>query len=270
MSVAASGAGDKFNYMGAPARALGDTELQALRALRLLAESHVRTALKRAGNDLEVLKAASTPGDFIDLGWLDQYIFLAEDLWEHGINVVNDLFGSRMSMPLAPRQYVWNLARNAIDESRESYLDLLKALVQKHAYPLNGEPVLGEFRTGSAVQYGDVRGLLVQLGGGSVDPTVELYGGVTTGTTMQNYLAETGINAEQKIWLYGWEEQPRRTFNGHLQMDGLVFEEWDDNGLIISPQDRWLRRNYYAPGDHWGCACVVSPYFPNMGEPFEI
>jgi uncharacterized protein with gpF-like domain len=100
---------------------------------------------------------------------------------------------------------------------------------------------------------------------------VTLTGGITTGTHMSEWLADSGVNTNQKIWLYGWEEKPRRrTFNGHLQMDGLVFEEWDDDGLIIAPQDRWLRRNYYAPGDHWGCACVVAPYFPNFGEPFEI
>lgn len=159
----------------------------------------------------------------------------------------------------------------AIEDAREAYLSLVKALVDKHAFPLTNDPVYGEFRSGSAVQFGDVRGLLTKLGGGSADPEVALnYGGVTTGKLMQDYLNEADVNTNQKIWLYGWEEQPRRTFNGHLQMDGLVFEDWDDNGLIIAPQDRWLRRNYYQPGDHWGCACVVAPYFPNMGEEFEI
>jgi hypothetical protein len=152
----------------------------------------------------------------------------------------------------------------------ESYRDLLRILITDRAYNPIKEPVFGEFRVGDQVQYGDVRPLLVRLGGGSIDPEVTLQGGVTTGRYMRDYLAEGGISSDQKIWLYGWEEQPRRTFNGHLQMDGLVFEQWDDNGLIIAPQDRWLRRNYYAPGDHWGCACVVAPYFPNFGEPFMV
>lgn len=202
------------------------------------------------------------------MAWADQFGLLAEDLWDNGLTVIDGLFRA-YSKPVPPRSFIRGLASTAVDDAKRGYLDLVQALVEKHAFAM--EPRYGEFRTGSAVQYGDVRGLLVRLGGGSVDPEVPLhYGGVTTGSTMQEYLAESDINTDQKIWLYGWEEQPRRTFNGHLQMDGLVFEEWDDNGLIISPQDRWLRRNYYAPGDHWGCACVVSPYFPNMGESFEF
>lgn len=184
---------------------------------------------------------------------------------------MDDLFRLSWGVPLPPQSMLLNLARAGVEEATESYLDLLKALIEKHAFSASKPPlVVGEFNVGNVVQYGDVRGLLVKLGGGSADPSVPLLGGITTGTTVQDYLSGTGVNTNQKIWLYGWEEQPRRTFNGHLQMDGLVFEAWDDNGLIISPQDRWLKRNYYAPGDHWGCACVVAPYFPNFGQPFEI
>jgi hypothetical protein len=251
-------------------REIGESDLDALKAIRTLAESHVTQALKLVGEDLAVLRAASDPYDFIDLAWIDEFGLLAEDLWVRGFDLIEEIFGIRMGMTLAPRNVVLGIGQQAVAQARESYLDLLSALIEKHAYPLKGEPVLGEFRTGNAVQYGDVRGLLVKLGGGSTSPEISLVGGITTGTTMQDYLAETGINTNEKIWLYGWEEQPRRTFNGHLQMDGLVFEDWDDNGLIISPQDRWLRRNYYAPGDHFGCACVVAPYFPNMDEPFAI
>ena len=93
---------------------------------------------------------------------------------------------------------------------------------------------------------------------------------VTTGTTMREWLRANGIDMDKKIWLYGYEDEPRRTFNGHLQMDGLVFEKWDDDGLVIAPQDAWLRRTHYAPGDHWGCACVVAPYIPNFGDDYVL
>jgi hypothetical protein len=81
-------------------------------------------------------------------------------------------------------------------------------------------------------------------------------------------LSANNITTDQKMWLYG--ETVRRTFNGHLQMDGLVFTDWHDRALQISPQDRWIRSDYYRPGDHWGCACVVVPYIPNFGAPEPI
>jgi uncharacterized protein with gpF-like domain len=86
---------------------------------------------------------------------------------------------------------------------------------------------------------------------------------------MTEWLRANGIETDQKIWLYGYDE-PRRTFNGHLQMDGLVFSKWDDPGLAIAPQDAWLRRTHYAPSDHWGCSCIVAPYIPNMGPDFKL
>jgi hypothetical protein len=85
---------------------------------------------------------------------------------------------------------------------------------------------------------------------------------------MQDWLTQNGVGTAQKIWLYG--DQSRRVFNGHLQMDGLVFEDWQDEALDISPQDGWLKRDKYAPGDHWGCGCIVAPYLPNWGDPFSV
>lgn len=206
------------------------------------------------------------------MSWIDEFGILADELWASGLDVVSDVFGrAGFISRYAPNAVTTSLIAQNIELAMANYLDLVKALVERHAFNGIKDPiVLAEINKGGVVQYGDVRGLLVQLGGGSADPEVSLMGGVTTGMTMKEYLRESGVDTNQKIWLYGWEEEPRRTFNGHLQMDGLVFEHWDDNGLIISPQDRWLRRNYYAPGDHWGCACVVAPYFPNMGEPFMI
>jgi uncharacterized protein with gpF-like domain len=86
---------------------------------------------------------------------------------------------------------------------------------------------------------------------------------------MREWLRSNGIDTDLKIWLYGLNEV-RRTFNGHLQMDGLVFDKWDDPALRIAPQDAWLRREFYAPGDHFGCACVVAPYIPNYDQPFQL
>jgi hypothetical protein len=152
--------------------------------------------------------------------------------------------------------------------STHYYDELLRAMIGKNTS--RRDPIYGEFLSGNTVQYGDVRPLLSRLGGGSTDPTVQLAGGITSGTTMREWLRSNGIDTDKKIWLYGYDDDPRRTFNGHLQMDGLVFDDWEDEGLKIAPQDAWLRRTHYAPGDHWGCACVVAPYIPNFGDEYQL
>jgi hypothetical protein len=130
---------------------------------------------------------------------------------------------------------------------------------------------MGEFVTGSLVQYGDIRPLLSALGGGTTDPSVQLQGGIGTGQIFADAARNQGADlGNERIWLYGYDEQPRRVFNGHLQMDGLVFTDWNDDGLRISPQDAWLRVTHYYPGDHYGCSCIVAPYVPNLGNEFDI
>jgi hypothetical protein len=219
---------------------IGSVDLVAIKALRNLADEHLKKALVAAGS---AVTAAATPDDFIDPVWIDEFALVAEDLWSFGLVTIDDLFRLSGYPPLPPLSRITSIVAGAVEDARGSYLDLLRFLISDKAFSLTKEPVFGEFRVGDQVQYGDVRELLVKLGGGSLDPEVTLQGGITTGRHMSEYLGEAGINSDQRIWLYGWEEQPRRTFNGHLQMDGLVFEEWDDDGLIIAPQDRWLRRN---------------------------
>lgn len=229
--------------------------------MQRLTQEHVSLALDRIGGSVT---AASDPSEFIDEFWSDEFRVLANDAW----NIGEDLIVSLSPGAMIPRRFISNLIEDGIEQSRQSYSDLLKALIADRAFNPLKEPVYSEFRQGDLVQYGDVRPLLVKLGGGTIDPTVQLIGGVTTGKTTQDWFEASGITTNQKIWLYGYEEEPRRTFNGHLQMDGLVFESWTDSDLAIAPQDYWIKRSHYQPGDHWGCACVVAPYFPNFGEPF--
>lgn len=227
-----------------------------LKAFRDLAETHVRKASTKA------VTAAANPSDYIDQSFLDDFVDLATGAWDEALGVVTATFGS---LPIPILQGTIN---SGIRESVNYYDELLRALVGKNAFPQ--QPVYGEFMKGAVVQYGDVRPLLARLGGGSTEPTVQLAGGITSGTTMTEWLRSNGIDTDKKIWLYGYEDEPRRVFNGHLQMDGLVFDSWQDDALLIAPQDYWLRRGHYVPGDHFGCACVVAPYFPNFGDDYVL
>lgn len=242
---------------------LGQFDLQQLRNYRDMAERHVRSALSS-------LRAAADPTELIAELFLDEFADAAVLTWANGRGLVTSLFGE------LPNPIYQSVVTAAIKESRSHYQELLRTLIGQKAYGLKA-PIFGEFITGepghntrALVQSGDVRPLLVTLGGGTTDATVPLMGGITSGHTMREWLRSNGIDTDKKIWLYGYETEPRRTFNGHLQMDGLVFEDWNDDGLKIAPQDAWLRRSHYAPGDHWGCACIVAPFIPNYDEAYTL
>lgn len=245
-----------------PGAALGRFDLEQLKKYRLMAERHVQTALG-------VITAAADPSEFIDSIFLTEFAEAAAVTWGDATGLVTALFGD------LPNPLYESTITAAIKSSTNYYQELLRSLINKKFNPR--DPYFGEFISGepghntrALVQSGDVRPLLVNLGGGSTDASVPLMGGVTSGNTMREWLRSNGIDTDQKIWLYGYESEPRRTFNGHLQMDGLVFTDWDDKGLIISPQDAWLRRTHYQPGDHWGCACIVAPFIPNYGDAYLL
>lgn len=243
-----------------PGDTLARFDVEVLKKIRDMAERHVKDAVTRADG---VLIAGADPGAFIVPEFMDEFMTVASASWDEGIGAVYGLLGDLA----APASSV--VITRGIQDAANLYEDMLKALISRGSTALRN-PILGEFRSGSLVQYGDVRPILSQLGGGSADVSVPLSGGITSGNTMREWLRSNGIDTDKKIWLYGYEDQPRRTFNGHLQMDGLVFENWDDEGLLIAPQDAWLRRSHYQPGDHWGCGCVVAPYVPNLGEPYIL
>lgn len=238
-----------------PAAALVTFDLHELKQYREMAERHVRTSIKS-------IIAAATASDFIEPEFLEEFVNMAYQSWDDATGLITSLFGD-LPIPIYK-----SVIEAAIKESSNYYLELLKGIINKKAF--NGRtPIFGEFITGDIVQYGDVRPLLVQLGGGSVENPITLQGGFTTGMNMREWLRSNGIDTDKKIWLYGFDE-PRRTFNGHLQMDGLVFDSWDDEALRIAPQDAWLRVPKYFPGDHFGCGCMVGPYIPNYGDAFDI
>jgi hypothetical protein len=234
--------------------------LDTLRDIQDMAERHATLGLARAN---AAMTAAADPSEYIDPDWVDEFIDLGVTRWGEARALIHGVLGE------LPTPLFQSTIAGAIADAARTYDELLTAVIGK-GIRSDRTPIYGEFRKGAVVQYGDVRPILVNLGGGSTDSTVPLMGGVATGNTMKQWLSNNGIETNRKIWLYGYEDEPRRTFNGHLQMDGLVFKRWDDEGLQIAPQDAWLRRSHYQPGDHRGCACVVAPYIPNFGEPYQL
>ena len=252
---------------------VSDTQTYPLAAFELTALSSIRELAQTHLEKMGALTAAIDPGLLITDSMEMQYLALAYQLWNQ-----LDSLAVGFGLEILPLGIYWPLVQESIQTSLGTYGEMLKALLTKNVMEV---PLLGEFvfapdyipGTGkrppdsALVQFGDVRTVLNSLGGGT-GGEVPLSTGITGGNVFGEVLAANGIATNQMMWLYG--ETIRRSFNGHLQIDGLVFSDWNDEALQVSPQDRWIRSPRYRPGDHWGCACVVVPYIPNFDAPFPI
>lgn len=205
---------------------------------------------------------ASSIGDLITEDFVDEYKMASEIFWGYLVEKL-DPFSEYMAL-----SSFYDDIMKAIEGSASIYRGQMVKLLANYVENPTREPIFGEFRSGSGVQAGDMRPVLSAMGNGSQWAQVQLAGGPASGKIVGEWMSANGIGVEQKIWIYG--EASRRTFNGHLQLDGLVFDDWNDDALEISPQDAWLRISTYFPGDHFGCGCIVAPYIPNFGPDFTL
>lgn len=81
-------------------------------------------------------------------------------------------------------------------------------------------------------------------------------GGIGTGELIREALGAGGMNVEAYRWVYG-PAMRQHPFEEHLALDGLVFQNFDDDSL--SATDSWTQFGFYFPGDHQGCVCDVEP-----------
>lgn len=151
------------------------------------------------------------------------------------------------------------LIRANIEEAKREGSKLLTDLSRKYLFAADSPTQVGELSS-LIVQPGDVRSILLRAGGTAPFGGSTMPGGLATGRTVLEYADELGVEVQtaEYIWMYG--EAPRqRGFQSHMQLDGAIFESPTDPVLEIWPEDKWLRRTHYTPGDHRGCACVVVP-----------
>ena len=135
--------------------------------------------------------------------------------------------------------------------------DNLLALVRNRLFlPWQDAPARGE-SDALKVHPDLARKVLLRAGGGSVAPAdAPLAGGLATGQTLRDMAEAAGAGQRGWVWVYG---EDRRSFQGHLQLDGATFDAWTDPVLHVWPEDYWLHRAHYSPGDHRGCQCFVGP-----------
>jgi len=150
------------------------------------------------------------------------------------------------------------------------WVSLLGSLNQLAADRLLG-PALsvpaGEINAASQVPDGIIRRAMSVAGGPveagpgggawvSLTPDGVPAGGVATGDRTIGVLRDGGAVIDGYRWVYGpaIRQQP---FVPHESLDGATFINFDDPQL--SNTTGWPALAFYAPGDHAGCRCDVSP-----------
>lgn len=205
----------------------------------------------------------------------DEFTAAVMDAYDSSYDLIQVYLGTRAAREGNP---VWRSFAASVEQAIQNATDALPArleqLVWRYVFgpKLDGEQSLkavGELDR-MYVKPGDVRDIVVQAGGGSPDSLFARNGGIGTGKIIQEYMAAEGIDTSgSRIWLYG--QTPRsENFQGHLQLDGMVFDNWDSVELAVWPEDSWIKTPHYHPGDHIGCACVTAPYIPNYGPAYQI
>jgi hypothetical protein len=131
------------------------------------------------------------------------------------------------------------------------------------------EPAQGELDLGLRVAPGIVRTAMAYAGGATglqVDDSGGVFlalsqagtrppGGIGTGEDITGILSEGGAGVEGYAWVYG--PGRRKTFEPHLELDGVEFVNFDDD--VLANSDSFPSGNYYMPGDHDGCLCDFEP-----------
>lgn len=129
--------------------------------------------------------------------------------------------------------------------------------------------VLGEFDPNLRVPTGLAREALARAGGATglvtdrggvwlplTDAGTRPAGGIGTGELLRGAMRDHGAQVEAYAWVYG-PAYRQRPFEPHLQLDGLLFANFDDP--VLANADSFPETAFYMPGDHAGCICDFAP-----------
>lgn len=131
---------------------------------------------------------------------------------------------------------------------------LLVALLRPASRPTIGEQgVPGH----EHVPVSAIRSAMDRAGGGvATADGLTATQGIGNGKRAVDDLAHGGIDTSAFQWIYGMI--PRgKNFVPHLNLDGKVFEAWDDP-VLEQLSDTWVGGSYWYPGDHRGCRCTFT------------
>ncbi len=88
-------------------------------------------------------------------------------------------------------------------------------------------------------------------------------GGIGTGELIREALESHDVEVEAYRWIYGPAAR-RRPFEPHLSLEGVVFQNFDDE--VLANHEGFPALPYYLPGDHAGCLCDFEPVIVPRSE----
>lgn len=206
------------------------------------------------------------------------------------VAAVEKASGKRVS-PDRRQQGVEQLARNVIAAQAMLTENLFRLASQRLYNPVPGTPARGETDGTVLIPMSLARAALAIAGGGNPiggamrsvtaaspgawvdvsgpvsDASGAPLGGVGTGPDIIALAGEQGGGIDGYVWVYG--PAVRKEFQGHADIDGTPFENFDDPVLAVQPEDGWLGVDFYMPGDHEGCCCDITPILlpaPESGD----
>jgi hypothetical protein len=102
-----------------------------------------------------------------------------------------------------------------------------------------------------------LRGALDLAGGGAAGRAGgEIWSGVGNGRRTLDLLSSIRVETERYKWVYGMA--PRRTFEPHLRLDGVTFDDSEDEKLRQGTDASWVGGEFFYIGDHPGCQCLLE------------
>lgn len=263
-SISASAAERRLAVSGTFSHRLGKIDMSLLKKIQKLANVAVAHAIKLYQEKPEALTAGASAHDLIgDTEFIVNNEAALEaalyDAYEESFGALNGELAEQ-GLPLYEPEVLATVMTSSIDKAIAYYESTLFNMINERLFnaidPANFIPGSNEF----LVQPGDIRQVIQVAGGGGVSLDLSGYsGGVSTGQIMQDILRQNGAPLEGWLWLYD-PGLVRTPFQGHRQLDGFVFQKWDDPELAVNYQDFWIRVPFYFPGDHYGCGCVVVPW----------
>lgn len=200
-------------------------------------------------------------GSFDDLG--GQFATWVADVQARALGRVPAMTDSEMEAAAArqveDRDAAWLWFRSAL-------MDLARVRLYD---PDPDAPEVGEYDPTLLVPAGIVREAIARAGG-AASPAASIRAGlidrlmsaelnvlgVATGWLLKELFADKQVLVAGYEWVYG--AYPReRPFEPHAALDGLQFENFDDQRLRNF--ESWPPNEFYLPGDHDGCQCDFMP-----------
>lgn len=191
----------------------------------------------------------------------EQFMAWGAQSQEQALELVNRLVGGFSG---AERDRLGLRQAADLDEAWGWMKDALMDLARARLYdPAPAAPLFGEFDASMRVPPGLIRQAVARAGGAArLDTSTgqdawlaltnggsEPAGGIGTGDLLGQEMADQGVSIEGYVWDYGPAAR-MRPFEPHLELDGVTFQNFDDD--VLANTEGFPDGDYFMPGDHDG------------------